>query len=106
MRALTTSRPTEIVRVTGQRRRRGAPDDDGCVVEMGAVLAHNWIRFGVHVGWLKVGREARSRSGNGVSKADWVGHYAGIGDVDGLEGFKRVAGACLQAFLDMGITST
>lgn len=34
---------------------------------------------------------------------EWVGHYAGIGDAHGPEGFKRVAGAFLTAFPDMEI---
>jgi steroid delta-isomerase-like uncharacterized protein len=36
--------------------------------------------------------------------SDWVGHYAGIGEARGLEGFKRIAGAYLRAFPDMRIT--
>ena len=35
---------------------------------------------------------------------DWVGHYAGIGEVQGADGFKRVAAAYLQAFPDLAIT--
>jgi steroid delta-isomerase-like uncharacterized protein len=36
--------------------------------------------------------------------SDWVGHYAGIGDAQGVDGFKRIAGAYLRAFPDIGIT--
>ena len=35
---------------------------------------------------------------------DWVGHYGGLGDAYGLEGFKRVASSFLEAFPDMQIT--
>jgi steroid delta-isomerase-like uncharacterized protein len=34
---------------------------------------------------------------------DWVGHFAGLGDVYGHDGFKRVAREFLQAFPDMHI---
>jgi steroid delta-isomerase-like uncharacterized protein len=34
---------------------------------------------------------------------DWVGHYAGIGEVQGVDGFKRVAAAYLRAFPDLAI---
>jgi len=35
---------------------------------------------------------------------DWVGHYTGIGEAHGGEGFKRVAGAYLRAFPDLHIS--
>jgi steroid delta-isomerase-like uncharacterized protein len=34
---------------------------------------------------------------------DWVGHYVGLGEVQGPEGFRRVAAAWLTAFPDMEI---
>jgi steroid delta-isomerase-like uncharacterized protein len=34
---------------------------------------------------------------------DWVGYWAGLGQERGVEGFKRLAGAYLQAFPDMQI---
>jgi predicted ester cyclase len=34
---------------------------------------------------------------------NWVGHWAGLGDARGAEGFKRLAGAYLRAFPDIGI---
>src|SRR5690348_8236065 len=34
---------------------------------------------------------------------DWVGHFAGLGEVHGRDGFKRVAMEFLQAFPDMHI---
>jgi len=35
---------------------------------------------------------------------DWVGHWAGLGDDRGVEGFKHLAGIYLRAFPDMRIT--
>jgi predicted ester cyclase len=35
---------------------------------------------------------------------DWVGHWAGLGEGRGIEGFKRPASAYLAAFLDPRIT--
>ena len=34
---------------------------------------------------------------------DWAGHYAGLGDAYGPDGFKRIASAFLQAFPDLHI---
>jgi steroid delta-isomerase-like uncharacterized protein len=34
---------------------------------------------------------------------DWIGHYAGLGEAHGRDGFKRVGGAFLAAFPDMQI---
>ena len=34
---------------------------------------------------------------------DWVGHWAGRGEEQGVEGFKRLAGAYVRAFPDMQI---
>jgi steroid delta-isomerase-like uncharacterized protein len=35
---------------------------------------------------------------------DWVGHWAGLAEEHGTEGFKRLAGAYVRAFPDMQIT--
>jgi steroid delta-isomerase-like uncharacterized protein len=35
---------------------------------------------------------------------DWAGHWAGLGEEHGLEGFKRLAGVYLRAFPDMQVT--
>ena len=35
---------------------------------------------------------------------DWVGHWAGLGDEHGAEGFKRLGGAYVRAFPHMQIT--
>jgi len=35
---------------------------------------------------------------------DWIGHWAGVGEEHGVEGFKRLAGAYLRAFPDLQIT--
>jgi steroid delta-isomerase-like uncharacterized protein len=34
---------------------------------------------------------------------DWVGHWAGLGEEHGVEGFKRLAGAYVRGFPDMQI---
>lgn len=35
---------------------------------------------------------------------DWVGHYEGLEEVHGRDGFKRIASAFLTAFPDMQVT--
>jgi steroid delta-isomerase-like uncharacterized protein len=35
---------------------------------------------------------------------DWLGHWAGFGEGQGVEGFKRLAGAVIRAFPDLQIS--
>ena len=64
--------------------------------EDNAAVARAWAQ----ATWIQHDLEAAVR----YLAPDWVGHYAGIGEARGLEGFKRIAGAYLRAFPDMRIT--
>lgn len=61
-----------------------------------AAIARAWAQ----AAWQQHDLDAAAR----YLTSDWVGHYAGIGDAQGVDGFKRVAGAYLRAFPDLAIT--
>jgi steroid delta-isomerase-like uncharacterized protein len=64
--------------------------------EDNAAVARAWAQ----ATWIQHDLEAAVR----YLAPDWVGHYAGVGEARGLEGFKRIAGAYLRAFPDIHIT--
>ena len=63
--------------------------------EDNAAVARAWA----HAAWNQHDVDAAAR----FLAPDWVGHYGGLGDAHGPEGFKRVATAFLAAFPDMEI---
>jgi C-1 hydroxylase len=64
--------------------------------EENAAVARAWAQ----AAWNRHDLDAAAR----FLAPDWVGHYAGLGEARGPEGFKRVAAALLAAFPDMEIT--
>jgi predicted ester cyclase len=64
--------------------------------EDNAAVARAWAQ----AAWLQHDLNAAAQ----YLAPDWVGHYAGIGDAHGVDGFKRIAGAYLRAFPDLTIT--
>ncbi len=63
--------------------------------EDNAAVARAWA----HAAWNQHDVDAAAR----FLAPDWVGHYGGLGDAHGPEGFTRVATAFLAAFPDMEI---
>ena len=61
-----------------------------------AAVARTWAQ----AAWLEHDLEAAAQ----YLAPDWVGHHAGLGDAQGVDGFKRIAGAYLRAFPDLAIT--
>jgi steroid delta-isomerase-like uncharacterized protein len=61
-----------------------------------AAVARAWAQ----AAWIQHDLEAAAA----YLAPEWVGHYAGIGEAHGCEGFKRFAGAYLRAFPDMHIS--
>ncbi len=66
------------------------------LAEDNAAVARAWAQ----AAWNRHDLDAAAR----FLALDWVGHYGGLGDVHGPEGFKRVAAAFLAAFPDMEMT--
>jgi steroid delta-isomerase-like uncharacterized protein len=64
--------------------------------EDNAAVARAWAQ----TTWIQHDLEAAAR----YLASDWIGHYAGIGEAHGVDGFKHIAGAYLRAFPDMRIT--
>ena len=63
--------------------------------EDNAALARAWAQ----AAWQQHDLDAAAR----YLAPDWVGHYAGIGDAQGVDDFKRIAGAYLRAFPDLAM---
>jgi steroid delta-isomerase-like uncharacterized protein len=64
--------------------------------EDNAAVARAWAQ----AAWVQHDLEAAAQ----YLAPDWVGHYAGIGDAHGVDGFKQIAQAYLRAFPDLTIT--
>ena len=64
--------------------------------ENNAAVARAWAQ----AAWVQHDLDAAAQ----YLAPDWVGHYAGIGDAHGVDGFKRIGGAYLRAFPDLTIT--